>query len=1113
MKHILTILLFTFLFQNISFAQSDHKEIVKGKENGTVQKKFLNQTVIIKLKTEADVSIQRFDKDVPALKQSKLKIHTVEKMFPDAESPKEKKNKDGKLLSDLSRTYIITYKAAFPVEEAVQFFVNTGLVEYAEPYYLDEILVIPNDPVAQPGDRQFYLERIKAYEAWNLTQGDSNVVIGIIDTGVRLSHEDLKDNVKYNMAEANGLPGVDDDNDGYIDNITGWDLGNNDNNPDATGNEHGTCVAGISSATTNNGIGLAGTGFKCKYLPVKASSDNLGGTINQGYQGIYYAATHGAKVINLSWGGASVYSQTAQDIINFAAINRDAAIIAAAGNSGKEEAYYPASYENVLSVSACDTIFSPTANRVIDRKADFATFHHRVDLCAQGRRVYIPRNAGDYTIGPGTSFSTPLVAGAAGLVRTLHPHFTAVQVIHQLRVTGDIVDTFPESKQHKEKYGRRLNMLRALTDTLTPSVRMTHSELKNNFGVSGFPGDTVKVYMDFTNYLYPTTNCKLTLSSSSPYIEIIDSTAWLGVINTFGNSNNNSDPFVIRIKDLPSTDFKLSFRIQYDDGNYYDYQHFTTLLNPSFITIDTNEVALTVTSAGRLGYTDNNSSIGDGFVYKGSSLLFEGGLVVALNDTTVSDCVRGEPGFVDKDFSSVENVRFSNPHFSDVKTKNVFADTSLTSAVGVTIEQNSMAWKSAGHNKYVIVEYKIKNTTNKLIDSVFAGLYMDWDIMDAGKNRANWNGSRKLGYVYSLQTGGLYGGVSLLTNEDASYFALDHYNSGGNNINPNDGFPSIEKYTVLKNGVSRPEAGLAATGADVSHIVGAKIKGLLPGMTKKIAFAIIAGDNFADIASSADSAKAKYKSFNVGPVPVYADLNHCTGDTVTFTLAPTNGSQFAFYQNYPAVPVATGASYTLNSISKPDTIFISNRDSIFESAASMVKINFGSNAVADFNMDRNPLDLAQSSTVNFTNWSTGSVSQLWNFGNSKTSSVFSPSHDYNTTGDYIVTLKAYDENGCMSVKIDTLYVTYNIATNVESPLASKISVYPVPATKSVTIKNGLADVTELVVYNVLGQTIFTANHPAQGFETVIDLNNKPEGIYYVRIKTSNETFLKTFLKQ
>ena len=129
-------------------------------------------------------------------------------------------------------------------------------------------------------------------------QGDTNTVVAVVDAGVAVAHTDLVNQIKYNYGDP--INGYDDDFDGYLDNFRGWDFAEKDNNPDIGVSDHGTWVAGISSAEVNNAFATAGAGFKCKFLPVKVATD--AGIIVRGYEGIVYAAIQGAHIINCSWG-------------------------------------------------------------------------------------------------------------------------------------------------------------------------------------------------------------------------------------------------------------------------------------------------------------------------------------------------------------------------------------------------------------------------------------------------------------------------------------------------------------------------------------------------------------------------------------------------------------------------------------------------------------------------------------------------------------------------------------------------------------------------------------------------------------------------------------------
>lgn len=1111
-----SLLLFWLLFFSTQvFSQLNEKHLSRLGKNKKQAENVLEHTVIIKIKSAMAKNADKIFSQKKSFGHPGLQVHSVRKLFPDASTSSEGIKKNLNRIPDLSLLYVLEYAAPYKIEEACQLLMKSGLIEYAEPYYLDEVLVIPNDPAAQPGGNQdFYLKRYQAYEAWDITTGDSTMVIGIVDTGVRYTHEDLQTNVKYNLIEANGADGVDDDGDGYIDNFRGWDFGNSDNNPDASGHGHGTVVAGSSSSTTNNGKGIAGTGYNCSYLPLKASADANGGTISYGYQAIYYAANRGVPVLNLSWGSASSYSQTAQDIINYAVLGKNVVIIAAAGNSGKEQEFYPASYKHVISVSSCDTIYSPSAGRLVDKKPNYATYDYSVDLCAQGISVYSTNNEGSYHKGTGTSFAAPQVAGAAGLVRTKHPKWHAVQVMEQLRVTGDIVDTFPETELYKEKYGRRLNMYKALVDTITPSVRMYESHFRSKHGDYAFAGDTVKISMDFLNYLYPTANCKVSLSSSSPLVDLIDSVTYIGSIGTLDSVNNYADPFVLYIHPDTTPDLVLNFRIQFDDGDYYDYQHFKYLINPSYINIDTNQVALTITSKGKLGYTNLGLVAGSGFSHLDADLLYEAGLMISLNDSTVSDCVRADPaGTEDDDFSPVSYVKFIENGMGDEQVFNRFNDSKAVRPIGLQIDQQSFAYYTSPQDKYIIVEYIIKNNSGKELTGLNSGIYADWDIMDAGKNRTGWIDSVKTGYAFSTQASGLYAGVALLTPYPASYYALDHHLAGGTNINPNDGFPSSEKFATLSNGVYRTVAGASGEGADVSHVVGTSLGNLANGESIKIAFAIIGGSNLTEIAESASNAREKYKQLNTAPVPVLVDLKFCEGDTVDVTIGSATSSNMNFYHDYPGTLSYSGSAYLIPGMFSSDSVYVTNLDSLFESKASRVSVLFKNEALANFIMDPSTLDLATDNSVTFSSSGSNETSLLWDFGDNSTGTFSIENHIYSAVGDYIISLEATGSDACISQKIDTLSVINSVTTGSAEEADRFFSIYPVPVKGSLTLSLANTSSAGLItVSDLTGRDLLTQKLQTGSLNVILDVSSLVQGVYFIRINSEGKSYMKKFIK-
>ena len=276
-----------------------------------------------------------------------------------------------------------------------------GLGEDAEINGLWSIVeTIPNDTFwfAQYGPK-----RIKAPQAWDLSTGDPSVVISIIDTGIRCTHEDLIGKC-----------------------VSGYDFVNNDTDPEDD-HMHGTHVAGIAAAVSNNGMGVAGICWLCKLQPIKVLAQNGFGTWEDVALGILWATDNGADVINMSLGGGN-FSQVVQDAVIYA-YSQGVLLFAAAGNSGSEGVQYPARYDQVIAVAATDQN---------DIRAGFSTTGPEVELAAPGVNIqsiwYL--NTPPYGGISGTSMATPHAAGTGALLLSLRPELTNLQVRETLQLTA-----------------------------------------------------------------------------------------------------------------------------------------------------------------------------------------------------------------------------------------------------------------------------------------------------------------------------------------------------------------------------------------------------------------------------------------------------------------------------------------------------------------------------------------------------------------------------------------------------------------------------------------------------------------------------------------------------
>ena len=328
------------------------------------------------------------------------------------------------------------------VVEALTLCLRSGLFDLAEPDYLVYSTTSPNDPSFTDGNL-WHLDNtafrggtsdadINATEGWSIRHDAESVIVGIVDTGARYTHEDLRNNMWRNPNEIPGN-GIDDDQNGYIDDIHGINAIHDNGDPsDDAG--HGTHVAGILGAVGNNGIGVSGVAWKVQIMPLRFLNRFGEGATSDAIQCINYAVANGAKVINTSW-GSNAFSGSLNGAISLA-LQADVIVVAAAGNERRNNdvtPLYPASFNqnNLLSVAA-------TTNR--DVLAGYSNYGAgSVDLAAPGDAILSTWDSSDrsYQTTSGTSMSSPLVAGAAALMRAHFPAASASEIAARIIATTD----------------------------------------------------------------------------------------------------------------------------------------------------------------------------------------------------------------------------------------------------------------------------------------------------------------------------------------------------------------------------------------------------------------------------------------------------------------------------------------------------------------------------------------------------------------------------------------------------------------------------------------------------------------------------------------------------
>ncbi|MFN3975609.1 MAG: S8 family serine peptidase [Aquificaceae bacterium] len=324
-------------------------------------------------------------------------------------------------------------------------------VEYVEPDYIYTLKAIPNDP---GWGYLWGLQKIQVPLAWDLTQGSSNVVVAVIDSGVDYNHNDLKENMWINGGEVPNN-GVDDDSNGYVDDYYGINAINGSGNP-MDDNGHGTHVAGIIGAVGNNGVGVVGVNWHVKIMALKFANQQGEGYTSDAIECINYAIQKGAHIINASWGDY-YYSQALKDAIEMAR-NAGILFVAAAGNENNNNdlyPFYPASYdlENIISVAATDQK---------DLLAGFSNYgRNSVHVGAPGVEILSTWLDNRYAYADGTSMAAPYVAGLAALLKAQNPSYTWRDLKCRIMKSVDPLD----SLNSKTITGGRINAYKALTTT------------------------------------------------------------------------------------------------------------------------------------------------------------------------------------------------------------------------------------------------------------------------------------------------------------------------------------------------------------------------------------------------------------------------------------------------------------------------------------------------------------------------------------------------------------------------------------------------------------------------------------------------------------------------
>jgi subtilisin family serine protease len=386
-----------------------------------------------------------------------------------------------------------------------------------------------------------------AERGWDVETGDPSVRVAVIGTGVAMTHQDLAPNIGVNGRETpNNL--VDDDGNGFVDDVRGWDFADGDNDPspvvppmpsidERLEAGHETSAAGMIAAVGNNRVGVVGVAWSASLVPIRFGFDTAGSA-----EAIVYAADLGVRVINMSYGsvtgGEAARDPVEEDAVEYA-VARGVTVVASAGNDDTSELHFPAAYDAVIAVGASDRD---------DRRAEFSNFGPWVDVTAPGDDVLTTFLGGSYLVTSGTSFSAPYVAGLAALLWSAHPTWTADEVRRTIEFTG--------AKVYTDEYvGTRVDVGAALA-TPTPASAFARFVRPRSSArhVQGAP-------LVITGLVAGT---RVVLEA-----QVVGQATWTPLLDA--PITQRDDTWVVETRDLPLGDLRLRLRAVATDDEDVDW--------------------------------------------------------------------------------------------------------------------------------------------------------------------------------------------------------------------------------------------------------------------------------------------------------------------------------------------------------------------------------------------------------------------------------------------------------------------------------------------------------------------------------------------------------------
>ncbi len=797
--------------------------------------------------------------------------------------------------SKLDRIYISRITGDEDPAEVAESIANQPGVVYAEPVPVYKTLSTPNDP-KYIGGEQSYLDLINAPQAWSITTGSEEVTIAIIDSGTDIDHIDLADNTWVNPDEEED--GEDNSGSGKADDIHGWDFYEDNNDPRPGSSVHGTHVAGIAAAVTDNEEGVASLGHSVSYMPLKVGDGD--GSINgeAAYNAMLYAAEQGVEVINNSWGGTA-FSQTAALVVS-EVYEMGSVIVAAAGNDGDEQIFYPAGYPEVTAVGSVNED---------EQKSGFSNFGPFVGVMAPGEKIYSTENDDEYGPSSGTSMAAPVVSALAGLIASHHSDYTNDQIRAQLKASASELHFDIEDPWRKQLGEGMIDAAAALAEPMLylHAADYHYTDTDSDTPASFIAASTFDLHIDWHNLGVDLSGAEVSFETFAPG-EDENVTANDAVVPASESISLNSFDHGERIEAEP-VEFNITgqaFGINNQrivikanviaDGQRIASPTFEFTLNQTEMVMNANTISLTLGSNGRIGWQDYpDFDEGESFVISGpdtdklsdhltnAPLLREGGLMFAdspdASSTRISNAIRRSEDFADNHFSTREPFQIESDSETGIQRGEVsFTDGDASEPYNVITELTSKSVNDEELDQVIMLNYRFINDGDLTLNDFQTGLFLDWvfplntdnplslqETLDADVNEDD-----QIIYVSDWgDENDFYAGATLVEPLGTGYLISNSGDPGL--IDIQDEFTLEDKGLALSRGI-RPLDDFDDA-RDISMVVGPPSFSMEPGESKEATWILGWGNSYEELAQNlANGREYAAETFTSSPDTPVAEL-------------------------------------------------------------------------------------------------------------------------------------------------------------------------------------------------------------------------------------------------